>query len=301
MPSEQEEIKPGVIGDPVNETTEDKPKRGRQQQYRVKGSADDSTKVVEEEKKEAVAGEKRRSKSRASKPQMVYKRKDEVANEEAKGEEEEKEGGEEKKKGRDKQEGAGKKRGKSRAKREEEDYEEPPKFNSAYEEFRAGYWRYPKREKIVITLETQIPDLPKKLLEQPDESAYHKLQAEVDEKIEAINAKVKDLGERFTERLQQLKAASRPNKDGSEEAGLALTPSASKELKTLFEEVKEKDTERKIIYNQIELLNNEISDAENKKTKAEKKINPTYNKIELIEKGIKELERKHQITTTSKA
>jgi hypothetical protein len=53
----------------------------------------------------------------------------------------------------------------------------------------------------VITLDTAIPDLPKKLLEQPDETAYHQLQAEVDEKIEAINLKVKELGERFTERL----------------------------------------------------------------------------------------------------
>lgn len=85
----------------------------------------------------------------------------------------------------------------------------------------------------MITLDTAIPDLPKKLLEQPDETAYHKLQAEVDEKIEAINLKVKELGERFTERLQQLKAASRPTKD-SEEAGVALTPSASKELQGLF-------------------------------------------------------------------
>lgn len=102
----------------------------------------------------------------------------------------------------------------------------------------------------MITLDTQIPDLPKKLLEQPDETTYHKLQAEVDEKIDAINTKVKELGERFTERLQQFKAASRPKKEGNEEeAGLALTPSASKELKTLFEQVKEKDTERKIIYN----------------------------------------------------
>lgn len=46
--------------------------------------------MVDEEKKESeeVVTEKRRSKSRASKPQMVYKRKDEVANEESKGEEE---------------------------------------------------------------------------------------------------------------------------------------------------------------------------------------------------------------------
>jgi hypothetical protein len=53
----------------------------------------------------------------------------------------------------------------------------------------------------VITLETVIPEIPKKLLEQPDESAYHKAQSEIDEKIDAITAKIKDLGERFTERL----------------------------------------------------------------------------------------------------
>jgi predicted nucleic acid-binding Zn-ribbon protein len=64
--------------------------------------------------------------------------------------------------------------------------------------------------------------------------------------------------------------------------------------------VKEKDIERKVIYQQIEVLNSEISDAENKKAKAEKKINATYNKVELIEKGMKELERKLQITTTTR-
>lgn len=64
--------------------------------------------------------------------------------------------------------------------------------------------------------------------------------------------------------------------------------------------MKEKDIERKVIYQQIEVLNSEISDAENKKAKAEKKINATYNKVELIEKGMKELERKLQITTTTR-
>ena len=48
--------------------------------------------------------------------------------------------------------------------------------------------------------------------------------------------KVKELGERFTERLQQLKAASRPaNKDSDEATGLALPPSANKELRMLIE------------------------------------------------------------------
>ena len=44
------------------------------------------------------------------------------------------------------------------------------------------------------------------------------------------------------------------------------------------------------------MLNNEISDAEHKKAKAEKKVNPTYNKVDLIEKGVKEIERRLQTT-----
>ena len=78
-----------------------------------------------------------------------------------------------------------------------------------------------------------------------------------------------------------------------------MTPSASKELKTLFDQVKEKDQVRKVIYDQIEVLNNAITDAELKKSKAEKKVHTTYNKVELIEKGVKELERNLQITTTT--
>jgi hypothetical protein len=37
-----------------------------------------------------------------------------------------------------------------------------------------------------VTLETEIPPLPKKLFEQPDDTAYHKQQVAVDEKIEAL-------------------------------------------------------------------------------------------------------------------
>jgi hypothetical protein len=46
-----------------------------------------------------------------------------------------------------------------------------------------------------------IPSLPANPLEAPDETVYHKQQAEIDEKIDTINAKIKDLAERFNERL----------------------------------------------------------------------------------------------------
>lgn len=124
---------------------------------------------------------------------MVYKRKDEIAKEETEAptKEEVKKQRTEKSKGR----------AKSRVNHRENEDEEPPKFTSAYEEYRAGYWRRPKKEKVYVTLETVIPPLPKNPLEYPDETNYHKQQAELDEKIDAINLKIKDLAERFNERL----------------------------------------------------------------------------------------------------
>jgi hypothetical protein len=41
----------------------------------------------------------------------------------------------------------------------------------------------------------------------------------------------------------------------------------------------------------VEKYNKEISDLEHKKTKAEKMVHPKYNKIENLDKGIRELER----------
>ena len=107
---------------------------------------------------------------------MVYKRKDEVQAEADKAGEQDAEVAlkEEKKKDgrREKAKDEQKERKGGRNNRDRDD--EIPKFTSAYEEFKAGYWRYPIREKVVITAESVIPEVPKKLLEQPDEAAYHK-------------------------------------------------------------------------------------------------------------------------------
>jgi uncharacterized coiled-coil DUF342 family protein len=78
----------------------------------------------------------------------------------------------------------------------------------------------------------------------------------------------------------------------------ALPPSASKEMKQLFEQMKLNSDERKRIYAIVEELNKAISEAENRKVKAEKKVHKTYNKIDLLDKGVKELERKLQVTST---
>ena len=118
---------------------------------------------------------------------MVYKRKDEIIQEE-----ETQTTKKDSKETRAKSQGRAKSRGNNRLQKDEEE-KEPPQFTSAYEEFRAGYWRRPKKERVYVTLETVIPPLPKNPLEYPDETMYHKQQAEFDEKIDAINLKIKDL------------------------------------------------------------------------------------------------------------
>jgi uncharacterized coiled-coil DUF342 family protein len=57
--------------------------------------------------------------------------------------------------------------------------------------------------------------------------------------------------------------------------------------------------ERNRIYDIIEVYNKEITDAENKKVKAEKKVHPQYFKLDQLDKGIKELEKKLTVTTTT--
>ena len=64
-----------------------------------------------------------------------------------------------------------------------------PKFTSAYHEYTAGYWRWQKN-RVYVTLETVIPPMPTPLLESPDEATYHKAQADIDEKVDALNLKI---------------------------------------------------------------------------------------------------------------
>lgn len=170
----------------VAQTSEPKQKRGRKEQpvYRVKGSAAPEEEVVPPETQA-------RSKSRKNQP--IYRRK---------GEAEAADEGEEGASEEQKKPKGGKAQGKKRREPPKEG-EEVPTFTSAYHEYNAGYWKYrPRKEKVLITLETQIPPMPKPVLEYPDESAYHKSQTDIDEKIDAINLKIKELGERFNERLQ---------------------------------------------------------------------------------------------------
>lgn len=108
---------------------------------------------------------------------------------------------------------------------------------------------------------------------------------EYEEKIAALNDKIREFGERFNEKIQLLKA---------DQSGKGIM---TKELRQLYNDLNEKTTERKAIFEVVNAISSVISDLEEKREKLEKKLHPKYNKLDLLEKGIKEIER--TITTTT--
>ena len=135
------------------------PARGRQEKlvYKPKGApAEESTQEAAEESKPL------RSKI---KPQLVYKKKGEIS-----AKDEDTQEGEEGAPSKQK-EGGRKQQQKDKRRKEPE---EIPKFTSAYHEYQAGYWRLPRKDKIIVKLDTELPKIPTVLLEAPDEATYHK-------------------------------------------------------------------------------------------------------------------------------
>lgn len=64
-------------------------------------------------------------------------------------------------------------------------------------------------------------------------------------------------------------------------------PQTSKELKTLYSQLRVNTDARKEIYDKLEALNKVITNAESKRDKAEKKVHPKYNKLDQLDKGVK--------------
>ena len=65
-------------------------------------------------------------------------------------------------------------------------------FNSRFTEYQYGEWRR-RRNNLFVTLETVVPDRPKKLLQEPDDAQYHLDVANIDEKIEGLQDELTDL------------------------------------------------------------------------------------------------------------
>jgi hypothetical protein len=65
------------------------------------------------------------------------------------------------------------------------DFKETRKFKSTWEEYRFGDWRKGSG-KTFVTIDTEIPDLPMKAFEVPDEVAFRKEQVEIEEKVKLM-------------------------------------------------------------------------------------------------------------------
>lgn len=125
--------------------------------------------------------------------------------------------------------------------------------------------------------------MPQKILEQPDQAAYHKGQVELDEKYDQFTSKIKELSDRFNEKLKSLREGVR----GSE----------SNETKAAFEDLKEKSQKKRDIYDVVNAINKELETLETRKAKAEKRLHPVYNKLDTLTKGIKKLEHDLQVAS----
>ncbi len=76
-----------------------------------------------------------------------------------------------------------------------------------------------------------------------------------------------------------------------------LRGTQSGETKSTFDDLKEKSDKKRAIYDVVNAINKELENLEARKTKAEKKLHPIYNKLDTLNKGIAKLERDMQVTT----
>ena len=73
-----------------------------------------------------------------------------------------------------------------------EPYVKKKVFTSRYSEYRFAEWAK-KRNNLFVTIETVVPPMPKKPLEEPDDAKYHLEVARIDEQIEKLQEDFKEL------------------------------------------------------------------------------------------------------------
>ena len=57
-------------------------------------------------------------------------------------------------------------------------------------------------------------------------------------------------------------------------------------MKAYFDELKTNQIQKKAIYDKVNAINDDIQELETQKEKAKKKIDPKYNKVEMIPRGL---------------
>jgi len=82
-------------------------------------------------------------------------------------------------------------------------------FKRAYDQYRYGEWRK-QRPSVYVTLETDIPEIPEKMLEKPDEKARDTKLKEIDAKIKDINKALEAKKTSFDELLAAKKSNGAP-------------------------------------------------------------------------------------------
>lgn len=78
------------------------------------------------------------------------------------------------------------------------DVKETRNFKNKWEEFKFGEWRK-LRPSVYVTLETEIPEKPDKIIERPNEDAYQK-------KLKELEGKIKDIGKNLEEKKSNFDA-----------------------------------------------------------------------------------------------
>ena len=159
---------------------------------------------------------------------------------------------------------------------------------SRFGEYQFGEWRF-KRTEMYVTMDTIIPSMPKKLLEEPDDGKYHLQVAAIDDQIDQLNDEFRDMkAQRWEKRSAMVdgQQARNPVKD---------------QLTELFRELRVYTDQKKEIHAKMEAINHKIQDQERNRAKEQKNVHPIYNEESKMSRGIKELEKRLHTTSLARA
>lgn len=162
------------------------------------------------------------------------------------------------------------------------DFKETRKFQSKWEEYRYGDWRK-KHSKTYVTLETEIPELPTTKIEAPDEAAFHKRLAEIDNKVKDLRNELNDQKAKFSDFVEQKKAT-----------GQASTEVPVQKVVNKGERLKQLKRQKDKIHNEAGQFDEEKLELGRKKDICMKKIDRKYGNEEAVLKGLKELKKKFE-------
>lgn len=111
-------------------------------------------------------------------------------------------------------------------------------FKTKWHEFKYGEWRN-LRPSVYVTLDTEIPAMPEKVLEKPNEDAYQA-------KLKELEGKIKDIGKSLEEKkgnFDELLAAKSASQKGADGA-----PIHTKEIGAKLAKVKELQAKKRQIF-----------------------------------------------------